>query len=45
MDDPITFPYKLPQMRRVFDAFNDMLCRASAAPVNATDDGSTNHEI
>jgi glutathione synthase/RimK-type ligase-like ATP-grasp enzyme len=42
MDDPNTFPYKLPQMRRVFDAFDNMLRRASAAPVNATDDGSTN---
>jgi glutathione synthase/RimK-type ligase-like ATP-grasp enzyme len=30
MDDPNTFPYKLPQMRRVFDAFHDMLRRASA---------------
>ena len=42
MDDPNTFPYKLPQMRRVFDAFDNMLRRASAAPVNATDDRSTN---
>jgi hypothetical protein len=29
-------------MRRVFDAFDNMLRRASAAPVNATHDGSTN---
>lgn len=32
MDDPVTFPYKLPQMRRVFDAFHRMLCRAVAQP-------------
>ncbi|WP_207004596.1 ATP-grasp domain-containing protein [Trinickia mobilis] len=30
MDDPGTFPYKRPQMRRVFDAFSGMLQRAGA---------------
>jgi glutathione synthase/RimK-type ligase-like ATP-grasp enzyme len=30
MDDPDTFPYKIPQMRRVFAAFHDMLRRAAA---------------
>jgi glutathione synthase/RimK-type ligase-like ATP-grasp enzyme len=29
MDDPSIFPYKLPQMHRVFDAFYDMLRRAA----------------
>jgi len=32
MDDPEHFPYKLPQMRRVFDAFAQMLYRAAAKP-------------
>ena len=31
MDDPNLFPYKLPQMRRVFGAFHDMLRRAAAS--------------
>jgi len=30
MDDPDTFPYKASQMRRVFDAFHQMLRRAAA---------------
>jgi glutathione synthase/RimK-type ligase-like ATP-grasp enzyme len=30
MDDPNNFPHKAPQMRRVFDAFHDMLRRAAA---------------
>jgi glutathione synthase/RimK-type ligase-like ATP-grasp enzyme len=30
MDDPNSFPHKAPQMRRVFDAFHDMLRRAVA---------------
>lgn len=30
MDDPNSFPHKAPQMRRVFDAFHDMLRRAAA---------------
>ncbi|MFZ0693020.1 MAG: RimK family alpha-L-glutamate ligase [Alphaproteobacteria bacterium] len=30
LDDPNLFPYKIPQMRRVFDAFYQMLCRAAA---------------
>lgn len=29
MDDPDTFPYKAPQMRRVFDAFQQMLRHAA----------------
>lgn len=29
MDDPNVFPHKAPQMRRVFDAFYGMLCRAA----------------
>jgi glutathione synthase/RimK-type ligase-like ATP-grasp enzyme len=29
MDDPDTFPYKAPQMRRVFDAFHQMLRHAA----------------
>ncbi|MBC8745602.1 glutathione synthase/RimK-type ligase-like ATP-grasp enzyme [Paraburkholderia sp. WC7.3g] len=29
MDDPNTFRYKLPQMRRIFDAFDQMLRRTS----------------
>lgn len=32
MDDPNTFPYKVPQMQSVFDAFYAMLCRAGARP-------------
>jgi hypothetical protein len=31
MDDPNLFPYKLPQMRRVFDAFYDMLRRGATS--------------
>lgn len=31
-DDTELFPYKLPQMRRVFDAFDAMLRRAAARP-------------
>jgi glutathione synthase/RimK-type ligase-like ATP-grasp enzyme len=30
MDDPTSFPHKAPQMRRVFDAFHDMLRHAAA---------------
>jgi glutathione synthase/RimK-type ligase-like ATP-grasp enzyme len=30
MDDPDTFPYKIPQIRRVADAFHEMLRRAAA---------------
>jgi hypothetical protein len=30
MDDPQSFPYKGPQMRRVFDAFQAMLHRSAA---------------
>ncbi|MFM0103228.1 RimK family alpha-L-glutamate ligase [Paraburkholderia rhynchosiae] len=30
MDDPNVFPYKVPQIRRVADAFHDMLRRAAA---------------
>jgi len=33
MDDPVAFPYKLPQMHRTFDAFNRMLCEAANYPV------------
>ncbi|WOD14386.1 ATP-grasp domain-containing protein [Paraburkholderia kirstenboschensis] len=32
MDDAVVFPYKLPQIRRVCDAFHQMLCRAARAP-------------
>jgi glutathione synthase/RimK-type ligase-like ATP-grasp enzyme len=31
MDDPNAFPYKGPQMRRVFDAFHDMLRQAAVS--------------
>jgi hypothetical protein len=31
MDDPTLFPHKAPQMRRVFDAFHDMLRQAAAS--------------
>jgi hypothetical protein len=30
MDDPNMFPYKIPQMRRVFGAFHEMLRRAAS---------------
>jgi hypothetical protein len=30
MDDPNIFPYKIPQIRRVADAFHEMLRRAAA---------------
>jgi hypothetical protein len=30
MDDPDIFPYKAPQIRRVADAFHDMLRRAAS---------------
>jgi hypothetical protein len=30
MDDPNLFPYKIPQIRRVADAFHEMLRRAAA---------------
>jgi hypothetical protein len=29
MDDPAIFPYKAVQMRKVFDAFRNTLCRCS----------------
>ncbi len=30
MDDPVMFPYKAAQMRKVFDAFSGMLRRRAA---------------
>jgi len=35
MDPPDIFPYKVPQMRKVFDAFAAMLCRRSGRPNEA----------
>ena len=32
MDDPTIFPYKVPQVRRIADAFHEMLRRAAANP-------------
>lgn len=37
MDDTTLFPHKLPQMRRVFGAFDAMLRRAAARPDNILD--------
>jgi hypothetical protein len=35
MDPPDIFPYKVPQMRKVFDAFAAMLCRRAGRPSEA----------
>ena len=36
MDDLNVFPYKVPQMRRVFGAFHDMLRRAATSRCRST---------
>lgn len=40
MDDTALFPYKQPQMRKVFDAFGDMLQRAASRPRATTATGN-----